>query len=536
MAKLPVTLALLCCLAAAVHAAAVGEDNPEAISLSNSLGQSVGSLDQVQKSVETILPWAVSHRIIREPGKGQNNKDKKAKKSPKRWKKNLKNKKKNKKSAKRKRKNLKKNKSQKRKNLKKNKNKKTSKRARKNSKKNKNKKSAKGKRKNLKRKKDKSKKSGKRKGKGNRKVKKTGKQKGKKRRPKKKGGNGAKRKSRKNGRSSKRGKLKKKGSKKDKRIKKLNKGKKKRGNQKSKNKSGRGAGKKTQRKKKPSPITGRDNTNLAQNIRRYIKFVNAQRQTKNIERKLNNVGKKKGKSSEAFKGPLQSLAWSTNQGKSCRGNSSALSAANALYETLKKCATTASEACSYNLTAADQKVLDDCKTPQADYISAFEACIKVGEANTATCIGGLNFTNTDCDRNFVDIQTAAVEENKKCIGQSATGSFGNCKQAAGQVSEYNENCLKTVCDVSNTTNATTSSSNNATSTLKPSNATSPTSPTADGGSNATPTAVSTVSGQTTKSISSSSAGSTLPEISTTLQVSTARSNQRQYQLRKNFDI
>merc|ERR1711915_917245 len=152
------TLALLCYLAAAVHAAAVVEDNPGAISLSNSLGQSVGSLDQVQKSVETILPSAVSHRIIREPGKGQNNKAKKAKKSPNGWKKNLKNKKKNKKSAKQKRKNLKKNKSQKparrrrkRKNLKKNKNKKTSKRARKNSKKNKNKKSAKGKRKNLKR-------------------------------------------------------------------------------------------------------------------------------------------------------------------------------------------------------------------------------------------------------------------------------------------------------------------------------------------------------------------------------------------------
>jgi len=170
--------------------------------------------------------------------------------------------------------------------------------------------------------------------------------------------------------------------------------------------------------------------------KKFQKYTNQYRKVLRIERFVTQTKQKKEKAASTFDKASAAMMTSTGSGKSCSGNSSALSEATAAYTTLSQCKTTAAALCDVALSATEQALVDKCKPVLDKFNTGFQACLKSGDCS---CFQALTLAEAECE-DFGTLETTVKGKKNKCVKSSEPGSFGACRAQERMAAYLGQQC------------------------------------------------------------------------------------------------
>merc|ERR1719341_2427083 len=170
-------------------------------------------------------------------------------------------------------------------------------------------------------------------------------------------------------------------------------------------------------------------------------------------RMMNN---KKNKSAFTFSDALAAMNDATENGTSCKGNSSSLPEAKKVQQTLANCSVSAGDHCDQGKLPIpiDPAKVSSCKTMLLSFVQEFKGCLTMStDAKICSCVQGLTHPSADC-LNFRDMHDGVKSQKEKCTKASFDGSFGDCRKQERMAAKFVNKCKQSCTTPTPTTAAT----------------------------------------------------------------------------------
>merc|ERR1719341_1653485 len=156
-------------------------------------------------------------------------------------------------------------------------------------------------------------------------------------------------------------------------------------------------------------------------------------------RMMNN---KKNKSAFTFSDALAAMNDATENGTSCKGNSSCLPEAKKVQQTLANCSVSAADHCDQGKLSIpiNSTKVSSCKTSLTDFAKDFKDCLtKPTDPEICSCVQDLSNPSADC-LNFRAMHDGVKSQKEKCTKASFAGSFGDCRKQERMAAKFVNKC------------------------------------------------------------------------------------------------